>query len=68
MYYETVKKAVKNYRKMVGHDPINIKMSQEFYDLLRKELDEKYPIMNTPQYHVERIFGIPIEIVDDDYY
>ena len=64
MYLELVNKARRNYRKYTGKELAHVKMSQEFYDGLVKECEEKYPMAYTPDYKTATIYGMIIEIVD----
>lgn len=70
MYIEKVKETIDEYSRSLGKEPDVIRMTQSFYDELVKELEERYHVillLFRPQiYGYGTIFGIPIEIVDDD--
>jgi len=63
-YFKTVKKALKTYQKINGRPPSVVRMTQEFYDNLKKEIKETWPLVKYPKFGHETIFGVPIEIVD----
>ena len=68
-YLKTVKKAIRNYEKMIGYPPATIKMTQGYFDLLKKEVEEKYPTVQIPNNSDDNItiYGVRIEIVDDPF-
>ena len=63
MYIEAVKKARKQYIKVMGKAPYSIKMSQKFYDALVKEIEESgQTVISESTYKKDSIFGMTIEI------
>ena len=63
-YYKEIRKGIKQIEKINGKPPEVIRMTQEAYDYLKKEIEEKWPMIHVPKYGRETIFGIPIHIVD----
>lgn len=64
-YYGTVKEFIKILEKMQGHKPESINMTQSFYDELKKEIENTWPMVKqAPKRGVEIIMGVKINVVE----
>ncbi len=64
-FLDEVRSSIDSYEKHTGRCPESIKMTREYWKLLRDEIQElPYSITYKTSKEPTRLYGIPIEIVD----